>query len=86
MFIRENKLDRSFPDAQSQIKNYHFTPFRKHKNNKGRSKLIFVRKEWKNCKKTNKFFHSGSTFIKRTPKILNVEAKKVLIKEGSVWN
>ena len=26
MFISENKLDRSFPDAQSQINNYQFTP------------------------------------------------------------
>ena len=55
VFISENKLDRSFPDAQSQINNYQFTPFRKHKNNKERSKLIFIRKDWKDYKKTNKF-------------------------------
>ena len=42
--IVETKLDSSYPDAQFQIPDYQYPPYRKDRNKNGGGKIVFIRK------------------------------------------
>ena len=41
--VDETKIDTSYPDAQFQINDYQFPPFRRDRNKFGRGKIVFIR-------------------------------------------
>ena len=54
--IDKTKLDSSFPNSQFKIDRYIFPPYRRHTDNHGGGKLLFVR-EVMITKKASKFRH-----------------------------
>ena len=43
--VDETKIDSSYPDAQFQINDYQFPPFRKDRNKYGGGKIVFIRQD-----------------------------------------
>ena len=41
--VDKTKLDSSYPDAQFQINDYQFPPFRRDRNKYGGGKIVFIR-------------------------------------------
>ena len=41
--VDKTKLDSSYPDAQFQINDYQFSPFRRDRNKYGGGKIVFIR-------------------------------------------
>ena len=41
--VDETKIDSSYPDAQFQINDYQFPPFRRDRNKYGRGKIVYIR-------------------------------------------